>query len=187
MNLPRHLREHHSLTDHLAKAIISLFQLRMNYQWQSNITNRKKKDLYHLKICPIPNCFAVTKRMDHHLKTQKHNLTSKSKMFHPYLQLAKVFDPNVLPDIIEYSPGIFLIESLKSDTPALPVARVTDESSNSYSLYNLNMAPDTPEKRVGKANVENFKSCYSPAEKESGFTAYIPELIKMNKSFYPKR
>ena len=49
------------------------------------------------------------------------------------------------------------------------------------------MAPDTPEKRVGKANVENFKSCYSPAEKESGFTAYIPELIKMNKSFYPKR
>ena len=187
VNLPRHLREHHSLTDHLAKAIVSFFQLRMNYQWQSNITNRKKKDLYHLKICPIPNCFAVTKRMDHHLKTQKHNLTSKSKMFHPYLQLAKVFDPNVLPDIIEYSPGIFLIESLKSDTPALPVARVTDESSNSYSLYNLNMAPDTPEKRVGKANVENFKSCYSPAEKESGFTAYIPELIKMNKSFYPKR
>ena len=108
-------------------------------------------------------------------------------MFHPYLQLAKVFDPNVLPDIIEYSPGIFLIESLKSDTPALPVARVTDESSNSSSLYNLNMAPATPEKRVEKANVENFKSCHSPAEKESGFTAYILELIKMNKSFYPKR
>ena len=96
-------------------------------------------------------------------------------MFHPYLQLAKVFDPNVLPDIIEYSPGIFLIESLKSDTPAL---RVTDESSNSSSLYNLNMAPATPEKRVTNANVENFKSCHSPAEIESGFTGYITELIK---------
>ena len=178
MNLPRHLREHHSLPDHLARAIVSLFRLRKNYQWQSKITGTKKKDLHHLKICPIPNCFAVTKRMDHHLKTKKHNLTSKSKMFYQYLKLAKVFDPNVLPDIIEYSPGIFLIESLKNDMPTLPIAQVTDESSNSSSLYNLNMAPATPEKRVTNANVEKFKSCHSPEEIESGFTGYIPELIK---------
>ena len=178
MNHPRHLREHHSLPDHLAKAIVSLFQLRKNYQWQSNITNRKKKNLHHLKICPIPNCFAVTKRMDHHLETKIHNLTSKSKIFYPCLKLAKVFDRNVLSDIIEYSPGIFLIESLKNDMPTLPVAQVTDESSNSSSLYNLNMAPGTPEKRVTNANVEKFKSCHSPEEIESGFTGYIPELIK---------
>ena len=115
-------------------AIVSLFWLRKNCQWQSNITNRKKKDLHHLKICPIPNCFADTKRMDHHLKTKKHNLTSKSKMFYPYLKLVKAFDPNVLPDITEYSPGIFLIQFLKNDMPRLPVAQVTDESSNSSSL-----------------------------------------------------
>ena len=93
-------------------------------------------------------------------------------------KLAKVFDRNVLSDIIEYSPGIFLIESLKNDMPTLPVAQVTDESSNSSSLYNLNMAPGTPEKRVTNANVEKFKSCHSPEEIESGFTGYIPELIK---------
>ena len=64
--------------------------------------------------------------------------------------------------------------------PTLPIAQVTDESSNSSSLYNLNMAPATPEKRVTNANVENFKSCHSPAEIESGFTftGYITELIK---------
>ena len=55
-------------------------------------------------------------------------------MFYPYLKLVKAFDPNVLPDITEYSPGIFLIQVLKNDMPRLPVAQVTDESSNSSSL-----------------------------------------------------
>ena len=99
------------------------------------MTNRKIKDLHHLKICPIRNCFAVNKRMDHQLKTKKHNLNSKSKMFYQHLKLTKAFDSNVLPHIIEYPPGIFLTESSKDGTPTLPVTQVTDESSNSSSLW----------------------------------------------------
>ena len=50
--------------------------------------------------------------------------------------------------------------------PNLPVAHVTNKSSNSSFLRNLNMAPATPAKRVPKVNVENLKSSHSPAEKE---------------------
>lgn len=50
--------------------------------------------------------------------------------------------------------------------PNLPVAHVTNKSSNSSFLCNLNMAPATPAKRVPKVNVENLKSSHSPAEKE---------------------
>ena len=59
--------------------------------------------------------------------------------------------------------------------PTLLVAEVIDESSISSSLCNLNMAPATPKKSVTNANVENFKSCYSPAEIESEFAGYIRE------------
>ena len=38
-----------------------------NYKW--------KKDLYHLKIYQFFNCFGVTRRMGHYLKTGKQNLT----------------------------------------------------------------------------------------------------------------
>ena len=48
------------------------------------------------------------------------------------------------------------------------------------------MAPATSEKRVTNANVENFKSCHSPTEIESGFTGYIPELIKNKQVILPK-
>ena len=156
MNFPRHLREHHSLPDHLAKAFVSLFRLRKNYQSQSKFTYRNKKDLHHFKICPIPNRFVVTKRMDLHFKTEKHYLTSKNKLVYHYLKLGNVFDPNVLPDITEYSPGIFLIESLKSSMPILPVGQVADNSSNLSSVCNLNMSPATPTKKRDKSKCSKF-------------------------------
>ena len=78
-----------------------------------------------------------------------------------YLKVAEVFDPDVLPDIIEFSPEIF-----KKRYAKFTVAHVTNKSSNSSFLCNLNMAPATAAKRVLKVNVEKLKSSHSPAEKE---------------------
>ena len=58
------------------------------------------------------------------------------------------------------------LQNLRNGMPNLPVAHVTNKSSNSSFLCNLNMAPANPAKRVPNVNVENFKSSHSPAEKE---------------------
>ncbi|XP_057304437.1 uncharacterized protein LOC130641583 [Hydractinia symbiolongicarpus] len=101
-DMPRHMRQVHDWTMERSKSVNLLWNSRKTYAWKqappkrakvTSSTKEKKKPVsdYRKRCrCPIPDCFAVVKRVDQHLKNV-HKIDRTGEEYTELLKNATVF------------------------------------------------------------------------------------------------
>lgn len=124
-----------------AKAAVSRFNLRKPYELKDKTSKKEvsQKRTRPLKICPVPGCERVVKRVDEHLKSKFHkeDVTSPEE-FRAYCKAAVVFDSTLTST--SSSPGkLYLKQNLDAGS------KVRSKLSKKFTPLSQLLYPKLPE------------------------------------------
>ncbi|XP_066912429.1 uncharacterized protein [Clytia hemisphaerica] len=87
--LPKHMRDEHTWSTISSQKVTGLFGLRKKPS-ESTTKNERNR-----KICPFPDCMAVTKNPGEHLRSKKHDKKIHDDDYKKLLKMFKLYDPQL--------------------------------------------------------------------------------------------
>ena len=120
LNIPLHLRVTHDWSHEGSSAVLHQFGLRKPYERKQKTKEKdnnekdenksNKKDHRYKKICPIENCFKVSKNLGEHLRSKIHNI-KPSPYYYNLLKIAVRHDPSLIPSNIKSPRKSYMSQS----------------------------------------------------------------------------
>ena len=128
-DLPRHMRsKKHNWSNESCKSSVGLLGQRKSYEWKVP-KQGQKKDYHYCRMCPIPNCKTVTKRMDVHLTNSKAHQLPKNDLYFQLLKSAKKYIPPNAEEVMVTSP-----QKIKLNTCPPPSVLLSVEDTREKEL-----------------------------------------------------
>nr|XP_047144780.1 uncharacterized protein LOC105846615 [Hydra vulgaris] len=96
VNLKVHLHLEHKWSIESSKGAIGLYNLRKEYSKKKSTL--KCKNYHTKKICPLPNCYKITKNIGEHLRSKSHNY-KPGQEYYSLLKSAKKYESQELTSL----------------------------------------------------------------------------------------